>query len=92
MSGHATWLTPSGEAWEKVFGAGSFSYTMAAGLFGKLKKNGVTGEEMGERLTRYLAETPPRFVSLARFVATWGAWGEPEGPTFTVDDAGVIRE
>lgn len=95
--GQATWLTPASLAWESRFGKGSFPFAMAGRLLKPLAKNGgVSPEQLGEHLDRFLDANDPKYLSLARFAQTFQAWGPSAGaakkePEWSVDADGVLR-
>ena len=80
-----TWLTPSMKAWEAEMGKGTFPFGKAGKAFIALHRAGWSPEDIGGRLGFYLRslkrEGSVRYLSLPKFVETFGEWN-PDEPAF----------
>lgn len=68
-----TWLSPYASVWKQKFPESVVPFGQLARNFKDLVK-AHPAERIVAELQAYLDQTEPKFVSLARFVATFGAW------------------
>ena len=68
-----TWLSPFAAVWRSAYPSASIPYKQLAQALKPL--NGVYPvEKIADELKAYLEKTPPQFLNLRKFVATFGAW------------------
>ena len=71
--GVQTWLSPFAAVWRSAYPSASIPYKQLAQALKPL--NGVYPvEKIADELKAYLEKTPPQFLNLRKFVATFGAW------------------
>lgn len=70
-----SWLTPFCNVWDARYGAGAHAAVVRqlARYVAPLTKH-HSADVISAHLTKYLAVTPPTFVNIAKFAATFGEW------------------
>jgi len=72
-----TWMTPYWDAWIEVYGGEPPAGQLAEYIKPLDEKHGA--DRVVAHLRNFMAVTPARFVSLKRFVETFGSWERPQG-------------
>jgi hypothetical protein len=73
-----TWLTPVSEVWHEKFGPDTFPFKQHAKALAELYRRGEAPAEVARRLKHYLAATGAQYVSVPKFVQTYGEWDSPQ--------------
>lgn len=71
-----TWLTPVSEVWNRRFGPDTFPFKQHAKALATLYNRGEPPAEVARRLENYLAVTDAQYLSVPKFVQTYGDWLE----------------
>ena len=82
------WLLPASRVWEARFGAGSFDFGKTGKHLKRLKTHHPPAE-IAEHLKRYLDKTDAQYVSVPRFVDTFGQYASID-PNALVDEYGCL--
>jgi hypothetical protein len=97
-TGVQTWLSPFAAVWRSAYPSAEIPFKQLAQALSPLRK-AHDPERIAAELKGYLSKTPPQFLNLRKFAATFGSWArlEPKarGPYYqSVDDmdrnAGII--
>lgn len=72
-----TWLSAPASVWRRQFPDAPVPFKMLARYLAPLTKVAPT-ERIVAELAAYLRKTPPQYLNLAKFAATFGGWATPE--------------
>lgn len=72
-----TWLTPFAAVWKAQFPEAQVPFKMLAQQLSPLVKV-HPADRIRAELAAYLAQTPPQFLNLSKFAATFGSWNRPQ--------------
>jgi len=71
-----TWLSPFAAVWHGQYPDAPVPFKQLARFLAPLAK-AHTPERITAELSGYLQKTPPQFLNLAKFAATFGSWTPP---------------
>ena len=76
LSMSPTWLSPYGAVWHSQYPDAPVPFKQLARFLAPLAK-AHTPERITAELSGYLQKTPPQYLNLAKFAATFGSWTPP---------------
>ena len=84
-----TWLSPYASVWRKKYPDALVPFGQLARNFKDLVK-AHPAERIVTELQAYLEKTPQQYISLAKFVATFGAWTPVSKPAEVTARSGCV--
>lgn len=74
-----TWLSPFAAVWRSAYPSAQIPFKQLAQALKPLT-DAHPPERIAVELAAYLQKTPPQFLNLRKFSATFGGWARPEAP------------
>ena len=84
-----TWLCPFAAVWRSAYPSAPIPYKQLAQALKPLSEAQPVDRIVME-LSEYLKKTPPQFLNLRKFVATFGAWTPVSKPAEVTARSGCI--